>query len=351
MYQDRIANIREPQIQHQSYVYNPYGDLNSIPQSNDSFNTSFSPQPDSNVEIITTVKTFNVQQHPPPQQQQMGFNASPQPFNQTNFDQRNYSPVSPTPSQSESYTQLKAPFVETKPGSPGRDTRVFGVKPRKSPLAHSISHDPSSVSPVSPQPPYQQQQQQYQHQQSYQPQQQSYQPQLFQQKQHQPLYSQSIPTTPTAPRNFNFNQFNNASPDMNNNFAGDKKVFGLPNKGQVKPIAPLGNHGVQPMANERKYFGVNTRQRFNSLSCERDWKDTLPIMNIPNTDQLLPSFTKHQQTYINQEPPTLKNLRPSLQGLERRRIRPVWPPPHPGSRSRTFAEGRGKLHIHHSISN
>lgn len=137
---------------------------------------------------------------------------------------------------------------------------------------------------------------------------------------------------------FGANDSNN-NPTMN---GGDKKVYGLPSRGVYKVIAPPGSHGVQPVANERKYFGLNLKQRHNSFSYERHWKEELPIVNIPNTDQLLPSQTKQMQTYINQIPPTVKNLRPSLIGLERRRIRPVWPPPHPGRthRSGICVEGR-----------
>lgn len=159
-------------------------------------------------------------------------------------------------------------------------------------------------------------------------------------------YIQSVPTTPTIGQQnhgFSFDQsdFNNNPPGGDNN----RKVYGLPSRTVVvKSIAPIGNHGVQPISNEQKYFGLSGRQRFNSLTSERDWKSPLPIVNIPNTDQLLPSHTKQLGTYINQTPPTEKFLRPSLASLERRRIRPVWPPPHPGRASnRAFAEGRGRI--------
>jgi hypothetical protein len=58
-----------------------------------------------------------------------------------------------------------------------------------------------------------------------------------------------------------------------------------------------------------------------------DWKAPLPQMkSAPKTDQLLPSQTRQQQTYINQLPPSERAVRPSLTGNVRRRIRPVWPP-------------------------
>ncbi|KAI2804759.1 hypothetical protein BLOT_003747 [Blomia tropicalis] len=205
--------------------------------------------------------------------------------------------------------------VETKLGTPNRDTRVFGVPNRggsKSPfsvpnLSRENSNSPNKFQTT--------------HNFAAQP---------------SPAISQSIPSTPAVHKEFSFphdNDFNNNPPTN-----GDKKVFGLPSRGGSKVISPLGNHGVQPVLNERKVFGLNSFQRRCSLSssCERDWKEPLPIVNIPNTDQLLPSQTKSMQTYINQTPPTEKNLRPSLIGLERRRIRPVWPPPHP---SRTHRAG------------
>ena len=210
------------------------------------------------------------------------------------------------------------PIVQAKPGSPIRDPRVFGVsRGSKSPLQpNAMSRENSPIPPIAQSAPVS-----------------------------RPLFSQSIPSTPAASKDFAF--FDN---DFNNNpMNGDKKVFGLPARGTSKTIAPLGNHGVQPFANEqRKIFGLNLKQRHNSFSCDRDWKASLPIVNIPNTDQLLPSQTKQMQTYINQTPPTEKNLRPSLIGLERRRIRPVWPPPHPGRTHRAgFAvEGRGKCKIY-----
>lgn len=219
------------------------------------------------------------------------------------------------------------PQVVAKPGSPICDTRVFGVsRGSKSPLRPNgtLSRE-NSVSPVPPvasigQPT----------------------PVAA------PRVSQSLSTTPaTNSKEFAF--FDNN--DFNNNpMNGDRKIFGLPSRGGSKNISPLGNHGVQSAANEQRkiFFGVNPKQRHNSFSCDRDWKSSLPIIHIPNTDQLLPSQTKQMQTYINQTPPTEKNLRPSLIGLERRRIRPVWPPPHPGRVHRTgvHAEGRGKGKSH-----
>ena len=216
-------------------------------------------------------------------------------------------PKQPNNSQ-DTCRQLSTPTSDNKPISPVRDSRVFGVKPKSpTPFNQSMSfQDSSTPHSISPTP------NQY--------------------------VTQSIPSTPTSSKNFSF-----SSRDFNNNpVNGDKKIFGLPTFGSVKQISPLGNHGVQPITNEKKFFGVNSRQRLNSLSSDRDWKSSLPQMNIPNTDQLLPSFTKQQQTYINQTPPTEKNLRPSLVGLERRRICPVWPPPHRGySRAGVYAEGRG----------
>ncbi|KAI7688533.1 hypothetical protein SSS_06043 [Sarcoptes scabiei] len=150
--------------------------------------------------------------------------------------------------------------------------------------------------------------------------------------------SQSTPTTPTAlNRNFDF-----PVNDSNNNpMRDDRKVFGVQNRGpNSQPIQPMGNHGVQPALNEKRVFGLNVRQRFNSISSDRDWNEALPIVNIPNTDQLLPSQTRQMQTYINQTPPTEKNLRPSLASLQRRKIRPMWPPPSPRINRGTFAEGR-----------
>lgn len=210
------------------------------------------------------------------------------------------------------------PVVDAKPGSPVRDPRVFGMsRGSKSPNRQFSRENSNNNSPIPPALP-----------------------------QSTPMVnsiSQSTPTTPAANKNFAF--FDN---DLNNNpmnGSGNQKVFGLPTRGGSKIIPPLGNHRVQPVNNEqRRVFGMNARQRFNSFSCDSDWKSPLPIVNIPNTDQLLPSQTKQMQTYINQTPPTEKNLRPSLIGLERRRIRPVWPPPHLGRLHKVgFAvEGRGK---------
>ncbi|KAF7489132.1 hypothetical protein SSS_06043 [Sarcoptes scabiei] len=202
------------------------------------------------------------------------------------------------------------------------DTRVFGINPRspsKSPirLNHSVSMQPSPQAQQNQQPYYQQP-----------PQSQTVNFRT----------SQSTPTTPTAlNRNFDF-----PVNDSNNNpMRDDRKVFGVQNRGpNSQPIQPMGNHGVQPALNEKRVFGLNVRQRFNSISSDRDWNEALPIVNIPNTDQLLPSQTRQMQTYINQTPPTEKNLRPSLASLQRRKIRPMWPPPSPRINRGTFAEGR-----------
>lgn len=239
------------------------------------------------------------------------FNRSPRPFD------ANVSPVfgqAVSPTQAgyvQQQPQLAMPMVDTKPGSPVRDPRVFGMsRGSKSPNRPNVSLSRENSNPNSPIPPAL-------------PMTQSSMPMVNN------ANSQSIPTTPAATKNFAF--FDNN--DLNNNpmNGGDKKIFGLPSRGGSKMISPLGNHGVQPVNNEqRRVFGMNPRQRYNSFSCDHDWKTALPIVNIPNTDQLLPSQTKQMQTYINQTPPTEKNLRPSLIGLERRRIRPVWPPPHPG---------------------
>lgn len=206
--------------------------------------------------------------------------------------------------------------------------RVFGINPRspsKSPSRMLLNHSMSVTTPssnyssLSPAFPQQQQQPQQQ---------------LMQQ------VTQSTPSTPTIDRNFNFNDTNNNPIRVDSN----KKIFGLSNTNHtvVKSIEPIGNHGVQPVNNEKKYFGVNQRQRLNSISSDRDWKDPLPIVNIPNVDQLLPSQTRQMQSYINQTPPTIKNLRPSLSGIERRKIRPVWPPPLPNVHKGAYVEGRGK---------
>nr|XP_027196059.1 uncharacterized protein LOC113790572 isoform X2 [Dermatophagoides pteronyssinus] len=218
----------------------------------------------------------------------------------------------------------------TQPGQPRKDMRVFGINPRspsKSPSRMLLNHSMSVTTPTSNysslSPAFPQQQQQ--------PQQ-----QLMQQ------VTQSTPSTPTIGRNFNFNDTNNNPIRVDSN----KKIFGLSNTNHtmVKSIEPIGNHGVQPVNNEKKYFGVNQRQRLNSISSDRDWKDPLPIVNIPNVDQLLPSQTRQMQTYINQTPPTIKNLRPSLSGIERRKIRPVWPPPLPNVHKGAYVEGRDSPH-------
>lgn len=161
------------------------------------------------------------------------------------------------------------------------------------------------------------------------------------------IVAQSTPTTPTVPKGLDFGMDNNQQQfDTNNNpiVAHDAKgriVYGANRPSTLtKTIEPTGNHGIQPVQNDKKYFGINVRQRMNSISSDRDWKEQLPIVNMPNVTQLLPSQTRQMQTYINQEPPTLKNLRPSLAGMERRKIRPVWPPPLPRVNKGTYIEGR-----------
>lgn len=220
--------------------------------------------------------------------------------------------------QTESEPEPSAPEMDV-PRQP--DNRVFGVNPRsssRSPIRYNhLTSAPSTPSNTAMKPNFPSQQ-------------------ITQQNY---KFSQSTPTTPTAT---NQGFFEN---DSNNNPIGNemKKVYGLQNREVIKPIEPIGNHGVQPMTNEKKYFGINHRQRLNSLT-DRDWKEALPIVNIPNTDQLLPSHTRQMQTYINQSPPTEKNLRPSLAGIQRRKIRPVWPPPLPKINKGSFAEGRGICH-------
>lgn len=232
------------------------------------------------------------------------FNASPKP----------YSPVGSTQQLSPSSVDVN------KPSSPsgGRKIRI------KSPL-RLLSQQQQSLGEVSDRPQAQSQPV-------------SPLPQMT------PTVIHNFPvTTSTTSKEFNF-------PDLNNNNQDGcgNKVYGLPARPTSKAIAPIGGHGVQPVENgqRKQYFGVNIRQRFNSLTSDRDWKDPLPIVNIPHVDQLLPSQTKQMQTYINQTPPTEKYLKPSLVGLERRRIRPIWPPPHPGRVvNRTYAENRGEMII------
>ena len=239
----------------------------------------------------------------------LDFNRSPKPFDSNvSSPQFHSNSIQVQANESLAQQQLAKPVT----GFPIRDTRVFGINrgDSKSPLQVANLSRENSISPLSP-----------------------------------VHMQQSIVmnqfATPAASSKQNSFFFQN---DFNNNPTNcEKKVFGLPVRGIQKSISPLGNHGVQPVNNERKYFGLNLKQRHNSFSCERHWKESLPIVNIPNTDQLLPSQTKQMQTYINQIPPTEKNLRPSLIGLERRRIRPVWPPPIPGRvhRSGILIEGRG----------
>lgn len=81
---------------------------------------------------------------------------------------------------------------------------------------------------------------------------------------------------------------------------------------------------------DRKVFSNNWRQKMGgSLDSDRDWKESLPQLKSvhPETNQLLPSHIKREQTYIVQTPPTEKNARPPPTGTIRRRIKPVWPPP------------------------
>ncbi|KAH7637856.1 hypothetical protein HUG17_8960 [Dermatophagoides farinae] len=264
---------------------------------------------------------------------------SPQSFNSRSPDSSigQFKPIqSPEPNnnntifrsdEQQQQQQLLRPEA-TQPGQPRKDVRVFGLNPRspsKSPNRLQLNHSISLTTPSSPAFPQQTQQQQQQ---------------PMQQQSRQ--VTQSTPSTPTIGSNFDFNDSNNNPIRVDPN----KKIFGLPNTNRimVKSIVPIGNHGIQPVNNEKKYFGVNHRQRFNSISSDRDWKDPLPIVNIPNVDQLLPSQTRQMQTYINQTPPTIKNLRPSLSGIERRKIRPVWPPPVPNVHKGAYVEGRDSPH-------
>lgn len=198
-------------------------------------------------------------------------------------------------------------------GAQIKDPRVFGLSRSKSP------NDPNRDSSISPLPN----------------------PEMNQ-------YGQE-PKTPTAlGMGFDFGQ------DMNNNVvdASQKVVYGLPNREVSVAVPPSMTNNYQQtqqfqQQQTRTVYTINQRHRFNSLTgAEHDWKEPLPIVNIPNTDQLLPSQTRQMQTYINQAPPTEKNLRPSLSGLERRRIRPVWPPPCAGRfRPGYNVEGRGKARV------
>jgi hypothetical protein len=94
---------------------------------------------------------------------------------------------------------------------------------------------------------------------------------------------------------------------------------------------PKGTRELQTgrVIKDRRVFGSQNRPPLQAMGGSLDdWKAPLPAMkSAPKTDQLLPSQTKQQQTYINQLPPSERVVRPSLTGNVRRRIRPVWPPP------------------------
>ena len=81
--------------------------------------------------------------------------------------------------------------------------------------------------------------------------------------------------------------------------------------------------------NDRRVFATWKQKMGGSLDSQPHWKEPLPQLKTvrPEVNQLLPSHTKKQQTYIVQTPPTEKNARPPPTGTLRRRIRPVWPPP------------------------
>lgn len=121
-----------------------------------------------------------------------------------------------------------------------------------------------------------------------------------------------------------------------NQMPRDNRVF-APNKPGLQKSAgfgiqrPKGTRELQTgrVIRDRRWFGNQNKPPLQAMGGSLDdWKAPLPHMkSAPQTDQLLPSQTKQQQTYINQLPPSERVVRPSLTGNVRRRIRPVWPPP------------------------
>ena len=142
-------------------------------------------------------------------------------------------------------------------GSQIRDARVFGLTRSKSP------NDTNRDSSISPLPN----------------------PEIPNQYNHEP----KTPTR-TLGMGFDFAQ------DVNNNIvdSSQKIVYGLQSREVSVAVPPTMNNfnqaqQVQPQT--RTASGFYQRHRFSSLT-EHDWKEPLPIVNIPNTDQLLPSQTK-----------------------------------------------------------
>ena len=175
-----------------------------------------------------------------------------------------------------------------------KDVRVFGVKPRdQSPAMNGSRPTTATMSSATPSP--------------------------TQENVNRETKVKAIMSPSPVPQDYR-----QTNPSKDKQFyAQNKRPENLRNPGVDRPETG------RPI-NDRRVFATNWKQRMGaSLDSQPHWKEPLPQLKTvrPDVNQLLPSHTKRQQTYIVQTPPTERNARPPPTGTMRRRIRPVWPPP------------------------
>ena len=270
------------------YEYNEYSSPSKSPQS------PVQKPPPSGRPFSPIVSPTNISYHLPEEQQWLSSQDQPRDTRVFGASPRGRS-SSPSPSQQ---------------NDGQKDMRVFGVKPRAqspSPIANGSRPTTATISSATSSP-----------------------------TQENVERKIKIKTNKSPPLIQDNRQLSYT--ELNRNQSDPSKVFYAQNKRNESLYQNPGLYRPETgrPINDRRIFAKDWKHRMGgSLDNQPHWKEPLPQLKTvrPDVNQLLPSHTKRQQTYIVQTPPTEMNARPPPTGTIRRRIKPVWPPPDSSGRS------------------